>query len=103
MKYIPGTARIYFLVIMYLDRSSVFVQLIRRINVFSNTVFTNRLPGSSGNKDNLKVTCTSILKDAVSIIRNYVDVTAQYYCAQGFLTQSNPLNEFKTIKGECYG
>lgn len=70
---------------MYLDRSSVFVQLIRRINVFSNPVFTNRLPGSSGNKDNLKVTCTSILKDAVSIIRNYVDVKHNIIVPKVFL------------------
>jgi hypothetical protein len=51
------------------------------------------LAGSSRNKDNLKVPCTSILKYAVGIIRNYVNVTAQYYCAQGCLTQFNPLNE----------
>ncbi len=88
---------------MYLDRSSAFVQLIRWINVFSNTEFTIGLPSSSGNKDNLEVSFTSNLKDAVSIIRNYADVTAQCYCAQGFLTQPNPFNEFKKLNGECYG
>jgi hypothetical protein len=73
-----GCARKYFLVIIYQHSSTVFLQPIRRINVFSNSEFTTHLLDSSDNKINLKDSCTNILKDTISTVRNYVDVIEHY-------------------------